>query len=101
MDNQLQEIIELQREQNQLLKQHLTRIRFSLWALLLLTTLTAIGLGIGVYLLRPASGPVIVPVAPQPNSFRPMPPPALPPGYRPPSIQYDTPPTTGEKPPVG
>ena len=34
MDNQLQELIELQKEQNQLLKKHLTRIRFSLWALL-------------------------------------------------------------------
>jgi hypothetical protein len=53
MDNQLQELIELQKEQNQLLKKHLTRIRFSLWALLVLMTLTAVGLGAGVYLTRP------------------------------------------------
>jgi hypothetical protein len=53
MDNQLQELIELQKEQNQLLKKHLTRIRFSLWALLVLMTLTGVGLGMGVYLTRP------------------------------------------------
>ena len=53
MDNQLQELIELQKEQNQLLKKHLTRIRFSLWALLVLMTLTGVGLGLGVYLTRP------------------------------------------------
>lgn len=52
MDHQLQELIELQRERNQLLR-HLVRIRFSLWALLVITTLT--GAGLGVYALVPAS----------------------------------------------
>ncbi len=49
MDDQLQQLIELQKEQNQLLKRHLWRVRFSLMSLLLLTTVTAIGLGILVY----------------------------------------------------
>jgi hypothetical protein len=46
MDDQLQELINLQREQNQLLKKYLWRFRFSLLSLLLLTTATAIGLGL-------------------------------------------------------
>jgi hypothetical protein len=58
MDNQLQEIIELQKQQNQLLKKHLTRIRFSLWALLVLMTLTGVGLGLGVYLTRPRTAAI-------------------------------------------
>jgi hypothetical protein len=49
MDDQLQQLIELQKEQNQLLKKYLWRFRFSLLFLLLLTTATAIGLGILVY----------------------------------------------------
>jgi hypothetical protein len=66
MDNQLQELIELQKEQNQLLKKHLTRIRFSLWALLMLMTLTGVGLGVGVYLTRPKPTAVLPPL---PNSY--------------------------------
>ena len=62
MDNQLQEIIELQKEQNQLLKKHLTRIRFSLWALLVLMTLTGVCLGVGVYLIRPTATALIPPL---------------------------------------
>jgi hypothetical protein len=49
MDDQLQQLIELQKEQNQLLKKYLWRLRFSLLSLLLLTTITAIGLGLLVY----------------------------------------------------
>jgi hypothetical protein len=49
MDDQLQQLIELQKEQNQLLKRYLWRLRFSLLSLLLLTTITAIGLGVFVY----------------------------------------------------
>lgn len=49
MDDQLQQLIDLQREQNQLLKKYLWRFRFSLMSLLILTTITAIGLGFLVY----------------------------------------------------
>lgn len=49
MDDQLQELINLQKEQNQLLKKYLWRFRFSLMALLLVTTATAAGLGLFVY----------------------------------------------------
>jgi hypothetical protein len=49
MDGQLQELINLQREQNQLLKKYLWRFRFSLMALLFVTTATAVGLGVFVY----------------------------------------------------
>ena len=102
MDNQLQELIELQKEQNQLLKKHLTRIRFSLWALLIMTTLTGIGLGIGVYLIRPVSRPVIMPTGPQPNTFRITVPPMTPSPYQSPTpFQYETPPSKVEKPSVG
>ena len=52
MDEQLKELISLQREQNQLLKRHLWRLRFSLLSLLLITTATAVGLGFVVYLGR-------------------------------------------------
>jgi hypothetical protein len=48
-DGLLRELIELQREENQLLKKYLWRFRFSLLSLLLLTTATAIGLGFLVY----------------------------------------------------
>jgi hypothetical protein len=49
MDDQLQELINLQKEQNQLLKKYLWRFRFSLLFLMLLTTATAVGLGLLVY----------------------------------------------------
>jgi hypothetical protein len=49
MEDQLRELINLQKEQNQLLKKHLWRFRFSLWFLMLLTTATAVGLGLLVY----------------------------------------------------
>jgi hypothetical protein len=49
MDDQLQQLIELQKEQNQLLKRYLWRLRFSLLTLLLLTTALCGGLGFLVY----------------------------------------------------
>jgi hypothetical protein len=49
MDVQLKELIELQREQNQLLKKYLWRFRFSLITLLLLTTATCCCLGFVIY----------------------------------------------------
>jgi hypothetical protein len=70
MDDQLQQLIELQKEQNQLFKRYLWRLRFSLMGLLLLTTATAIGLRFVVYQTRPK---VITPV------FTPAPPTYFPP----------------------
>jgi hypothetical protein len=52
MDDQLQQIIELHKEQNQLLKRYLWRLRFSLLGLLLLMTISCVGLGMIVYKLR-------------------------------------------------
>ena len=49
MDNQLQELIELQKEQNQLLKRYLWRLRFSLLTIMLMMTGVCIGLGFLVY----------------------------------------------------
>ena len=70
MDSQLQRLIELQSEQNQLLKKYLWRLRFSLLALLLLTTLICCVLGFLVYKqqaaiqVRPSISPAPVPVRP-------------------------------------
>jgi hypothetical protein len=50
MDDQLQQLIELQRKQNQLLERYLWRVRFSLLALLVLTTFVCCGLGLLIYL---------------------------------------------------
>jgi len=44
MDEQLKRLVELQTEQNQLLRKYLWRIRFSLLTLLILTTLVAVGI---------------------------------------------------------
>ena len=49
MESQLKELITLQREQNELLKRHLWRLKFSLLTLLLLITAMCIGLGLIVY----------------------------------------------------
>lgn len=45
MEKQLERLIELQTEQNTLLKKHLARLKFSLMSLLLLTTVVCVGLG--------------------------------------------------------
>ncbi len=60
MESQLQRLIELQTEQNQLLKKHLVRIRFSLLTLLLLTTAVCCCLGYITYKLH-AQNVMIVP----------------------------------------
>ena len=52
MDDQLQRLIELQTEQNQLLKKYLWRFRFSLLTLLLLTTGICCSLGFVIYKQR-------------------------------------------------
>src|SRR4051794_37892039 len=49
MDAQLQQLIELQTKQNQLLERYLWRFRFSLMALLLLTTGICCCLGFVIY----------------------------------------------------
>jgi hypothetical protein len=49
MEDQLNELVNLQREQNQLLKKYLWRLRFSLLSLLLLTTASAAILEFMVY----------------------------------------------------
>jgi hypothetical protein len=72
MDNQLKQLIELQTEQNQLLKKHLWRFRFSLMTLLLLTTVICCCLGFLIYLnLRPlGQRPRVLPVAVNPTNDR-------------------------------
>ena len=72
----LQEILNQQKLQTQLLQKHLWRFRFSLLSLLLLTTATAIGLGIMAYKQQQ---PAITPLPPPatawtsypPNQFQP------------------------------
>jgi hypothetical protein len=63
MDPQLQQIIELQTEQNQLLKRNLWRFRFSLLTLLILTTAICCGLLIAIYRQEPQLSVIRVPVA--------------------------------------
>jgi hypothetical protein len=46
----LEELVNLQKKQNDLLGRHLTRIKFSLWSLLLLMTFTCAGLGAIAYI---------------------------------------------------
>jgi hypothetical protein len=67
MDPQLQQIIELQAEQNQLLRKYLWRIRFSLLTLLVLTTAICCGLGVVVY-KQQKSSPTLA--APLPSPIR-------------------------------
>jgi|tagenome__1003787_1003787.scaffolds.fasta_scaffold18499582_1 hypothetical protein len=61
MDAQLQQLIELQAEQNRLLKRYLWRIRFSLLALLILTTTISCGLGFVIYTQQKPAAATIVP----------------------------------------
>lgn len=70
MENKLQELIDLQKEQNELLRRHLWRLRFSLLSLLLLITLVAVGLGVVVYQTRPKAGAPVPPTWPAPSPFR-------------------------------
>ena len=57
-NNLLKEILKVQQEQRDYLKKNLTRIQFSLWTLLLLTTVTCVALGIGGYYFQ---RPIILP----------------------------------------
>jgi hypothetical protein len=69
MEEKLQQLIDLQTEQNQLLKRYLWRIRFSLLGLLLMTTAVAIGLGFVAYHTRPHTAkpaPPVQYILPQP-----------------------------------
>jgi len=61
MDAQLQQIIELQTEQNQLLKRYLWRFRFSLITLLLLTTIICCCLGFVIYTQQKVSRTAPIP----------------------------------------
>jgi hypothetical protein len=61
MDDQLQRLIELQTEQNQLLKKYLWRFRFSLLTLLLLTTAICCTLGFVIYKQQAAKRAIIAP----------------------------------------
>jgi hypothetical protein len=62
------EILDLQREQTELLRKHLpplwTRVRFSLLALLIVMTIVAVGLGIAVFAVRSLTEPQPAPVVP-------------------------------------
>ncbi len=68
MDDQLQQLINLQKEQLELLKKHLWRLRFSQLTLLLLTTGSCIALGYMSYQNRASSFPPssVVYSSPQP-----------------------------------
>lgn len=71
MEAQLQQLIDLQKEQNELLRRHLLRLRFSLAALLVLTTVCCLALGYVTYQIRDAGRPI--PASqffPQPNPRR-------------------------------
>ena len=49
MDSHLERLVELQTEQNELLKRHLVRLKFSVRALLLLTTAISVALGFMIW----------------------------------------------------
>src|SRR5262245_26837720 len=57
MDDKLDELIKLQREQNELLRRHLTRIKFSLWALLVMMTGICLVFGLLVFFASSVIGP--------------------------------------------
>jgi hypothetical protein len=91
----LQEILNQQKEQTELFRRYLWRIRFSLLGLMLLMTLLGVALGVGVYMTRPTAiripGPrVILPTPVAPPTFRTNP-------YQ----NYQTPPNKVEPDPVG
>jgi hypothetical protein len=75
-DPQLQRLIELHAEQNQLLRKHLWRIRFSLQALLVLMTLVAGGLGVTFATVRSLNRQMQR--MPQPAPSSPLPAPVVP-----------------------
>jgi hypothetical protein len=88
MDAQLQKLIELQTEQNQLLKKHLWRFRFSLSTLLVLTTGICICLGVMIYSLR-----AVIFLRPAPTATWPIGPTYVPANGAPPTYPVPTIPT--------
>jgi hypothetical protein len=77
MDNKLvdlvQEMVNLQKQQNDLLARHLTRIKFSLWSLFLLMTFICLGLG-AAFVSSSRSGQKRTPPTPMPaRPVTPMP----------------------------
>jgi hypothetical protein len=60
----LQEILNQQIQQTELLRRNLSRIRFSLFGLILFMTLISVVLGFGVYTIRRTARPVTVPATP-------------------------------------
>jgi hypothetical protein len=82
----LEELVILQKKQNELLGRHLTRIKFSLWSLFLLMTFICLGLG-AAFVATPKQSrttPLPIPpmVAPAPRVLAPpmilSPPPTAP-----------------------
>ncbi len=69
-DNLLRELIAGQKEQTELLRQHLARIKFSLRTLLIVMTLLAIGFGILAYEIKPS--PIPAPSAGPWTSYPPL-----------------------------
>lgn len=59
MDEQLQQLIELQTEQNRLLRRYLWRVRFSLFGLLVMITAVAIAFGVVAYNERRQTPPSV------------------------------------------
>jgi hypothetical protein len=78
----LRSLLAAQKEETELLKKHLLRIRFSLWSLLVLTSLVGTILGVMVAVYRPAAATV--------------PPTATPTGTRLLLVPQTTPPDTWE-----
>jgi hypothetical protein len=70
----LRELIAGQKEQTELIRRYLWRLRFSLLSLLLLTTATAVGLGIMAYNLQQ---PAIAPLPAPTGTWSSYPPPQL------------------------
>jgi hypothetical protein len=67
----LQELVNLQKQQNDLLGRHLTRIKYSLWSLFLLMTFICLSLGAAFYVSAQRSRNQATPRAP--NRIPPMP----------------------------
>ena len=67
----LEELVNLQKQQNDLLGRHLTRIKYSLWSLFLLMTFICLGLGAAFVATSKQNQPT--PMLSPPNRFRPMP----------------------------
>jgi len=66
----LRDILTQQKEQTDLLRRHLTRIRFSLLALLLLMTLVGVSLGTAIYLIRPKTPTAAFPPPVMPSTYQ-------------------------------